>query len=112
MAPSPASSLSLVNSFIAFLGTRARKGLSALPLSAGAFFLDARRARTADAQFQVGSGQRNAIVRGLQEHIRQDWNGGLFFHHTLRETQLTYQIALADGEFHFPLLLVLCCLYR
>ena len=37
---------------------------------------------------------------GLQQHVRQDRNGGLLLDHALRQTQFAYQIGLADGEFH------------
>ena len=72
---------------------------------ARAFLLHARRAGTADPQFQIRSGQSHAVAGGLQEHVGQDRNGGLLFHHALRQTQFSYQIGLADSEFHGPQLL-------
>src|ERR1019366_10566285 len=65
-----------------------------------AFLLHPRRAGAADAQFQVRGGQRQPVVRRFQKHVRENWYGGFLLHYALRQTQLTYQIALVDGEFH------------
>src|ERR1035438_8914160 len=55
--------------------------------SPGAFLLHPGRAGAADAQLQVCSGHKSTGASPRP-------------HHPLRQTQLTYQIALVDGEFH------------
>src|ERR1019366_6509993 len=81
---------------------------------ARAFLSHARRAGAADAQFQVRGGQRQPVVGHFQKHVRKNRYGGFLLHHALRQTQLTYQIALVDGEFHahcsYTLLAISTCI--
>ena len=67
---------------------------------AGAFFLHFRFAGGADAQFEIGGRDGEAVSLGLAEEIRENGNGRLALDDSLGERELVEQVKFLYAKFH------------
>ena len=67
---------------------------------AGAFFFNFRFARRADAEFEIGGRDGEAIAFRLTKKIREDGNRRLAFDDTLRQLKFFEKIEFLYAEFH------------
>ena len=67
---------------------------------AGASLFDLDCSAGADGLVEIGCGDVEAVVLGLEKKIRQDWNGGFALDNALRRCEFPYQILAAYGNLH------------
>ena len=67
---------------------------------AGAFFFYFGIAGGADAEFQIGGRDGEAVAFRLHQKIREDGNGGLALDDALRQFELVEQVRSFYAEFH------------
>ena len=70
---------------------------------AGAFFFHLRFAGGADAQLEVGGGDRQAVSLRFEKKIREDGDCGLALDDALRQLELSEKVELLHAEFHVGL---------